>query len=145
MTDDGKQYQGESETDNLVKRFERMIEENDQKYFDLEEFETIIGHYLSKGLVEKAKKVLQYASSLFPENLMLQLREAQIIASMGKHIQAIPRLKTLLAFEPHNEEIHLSLASIYSQIKEHRFAIKHFKKALQCADQDLHGEKLFPF
>ena len=140
MNDDGRQYQGESEIDNLVKRFERMIEEDDQQYFDLEEFEAIIGHYLSIGLVENAKKVLQYASSLFPENLMLQLREAQILASMGKHIQAILRLKTLLAFEPHNEEIHLSLASIYSQIKEHRYAIKHFKKALKCADPDLHGD-----
>ena len=140
MNDEGRQYQDESETDNLIKRFERMIEENDQQYFDLEEFEAIISHYLSIGLVENAKKVLQYASSLFPENLMLQLREAQILASKGKHIQAIPRLETLLAFEPHNEEIHLSLASIYSQIKEHRYAIKHFKKALQCADPDLHGD-----
>ena len=58
MNDEGRQYQDESETDNLIKRFERMIEENDQQYFDLEEFETIIGHYLSIGLVEKAKKVL---------------------------------------------------------------------------------------
>ena len=102
MNDDGRQYQGESEIDNLVKRFERMIEEDGQQYFDLEEFEAIIGHYLSFGQVENAKKVLQYASSLFPENLMLQLREAQILASMGKQIKAIPLLKTLLAFEPYN-------------------------------------------
>ena len=140
MNDDGRQYQGESEIDNLVKRFERMIEEDDQQYFDLEEFEAIIGHYLSFSLVENAKKVLQYASTLFPENLMLQLREAQILASMGKQIKAIPLLKTLLAFEPNNEEIHLTLASIFSQIKEHRFAIKHFRKALKCADAELHGD-----
>ena len=140
MNDDGRQYQGESEIDNLVKRFERMIEEDDQQYFDLEEFEAIIGYYLSFGLVENAKKVLQYASTLFPENLMLQLREAQILTSMGKQINAIPLLKTLLAFEPYNEEIHLTLASIFSQIKEHRFAIKHFRKALECAESDLHGD-----
>ena len=90
MNDDGRQYQGESEIDNLVKRFERMVEDNDQHYFDLEEFEAIIGHYLSFGLVYNAKKVLQYASTLFPENLTLQLREAQIMASMGKQIKAIP-------------------------------------------------------
>ena len=140
MNDDGRQYQGESEIDNLIKRFERMVEDNDQHYFDLEEFEAIIGHYLSFGLVYHAKKVLQYASTLFPENLTLQLREAQIMASMGKQIKAIPLLKTLLAFEPNNGEIHLTLASIFSQIKEHRFAIKHFRKALQCTDSDLHGD-----
>ena len=140
MNDDGRQYQGESEIDNLVKRFERMVEDNDQHYFDLEEFEAIIGHYLSFSLFDNAKKVLQYASTLFPENLTLQLREAQIIASMGKQIKAIPLLKNLLAFEPNNEEVHLTLASIFSQIKEHRFAIKHYKKALKCADLDLHGD-----
>ncbi|MAO45752.1 MAG: hypothetical protein CL823_01235 [Crocinitomicaceae bacterium] len=140
MNDDGRQYQGKSEIDNLVKRFERMIEDNDQQYFDLEEFEAIISHYLSFGEIGSAKKVLQYASTLFPENLMLQLREAQILASMGKHIQAIPRLKTLLAFEPNNEEIHLCLASIFSQIKEHRMAIKHFRKALNCADKEIHKD-----
>ncbi len=140
MTDDGRHYQGESEIDNLVKRFERMIKDDDQQFFDLEEFEAIIGHYLSMGQFENAKKVLQYASSLFPENLMLQLREAQILASMGKQIQAIPQLKTLLAFEPNNEEIHLTLASIFSQIKEHRFAISHFRKALECSDSELHGD-----
>lgn len=140
MNEDGRQYQGESEIDNLVKRFERMVEEDDQQYFDLEEFEAIIGHYLSFGLAENAKKVLQYASTLFPENLMLQLREAQILASMGKQIKAIPLLKTLLAFEPNNEEIHLTLASIYSQIKEHRFAIRHFRKALENADKEIQSD-----
>lgn len=140
MNEDGRQYQGESEIDNLVKRFERMVEEDDQQYFDLEEFEAIIGHYLSFGLAENAKKVLQYASTLFPENLMLQLREAQILASMGKQIKAIPLLKTLLAFEPNNEEIHLTLASIYSQIKEHRFAIRHFRKVLENADKEIQSD-----
>jgi tetratricopeptide (TPR) repeat protein len=140
MNEDGRQYQGESAIDNLVKRFERMVEDNDQHYFDLEEFEAIIGHYLGFGEIQNAKKVLQYASSLFPENLMLQLREAQILASIGKHIQAIPRLKTLLAFEPNNEEIHLTLANIYGQIKEHRYAIKHFWKALNNSDEELKSE-----
>jgi tetratricopeptide (TPR) repeat protein len=140
MNEDGRQYQGESEIDNLVKRFERMIEDNDQHYFDLEEFEIIIGHYLGCGEMQSAKKVLQYASSLFPENLMLQLREAQMLSGIGKHIQAIPLLKTLLAFEPNNEEIHLTLANIYGMIKEHRLAISHFWKALNNSDIDFKAD-----
>ena len=140
MNDDGRQYQGKSETDNLVKRFERMIEDGDQRYFDLEEFELIISHYLSFGEIQHAQKVLQYASGLFPESLTLQLREAQILAGMGKHIKAIPRLKNLLAFEPQNEEIHLTLATIYGQIKEHRLAIEHYREALDSADEFVKGD-----
>ena len=55
MNDDGRQYQGESEIDNLVKRFERMIEEEDQQYFDLEDSGNR-SHYLSMGPIENAKK-----------------------------------------------------------------------------------------
>ena len=55
--------QGEN---NLVKRFERMIEDNDQQYFDLEEFEAIIGHYLSFGEIGSAKKFFN-TPALFPE------------------------------------------------------------------------------
>ena len=140
MNDDGRQYQGESEVDNLVKRFERMIEQDDQRYFDLEEFEAIISHYLGFGELQNAQKVLQYASRLFPESLTLQLREAQILAGIGKHIQAIPRLNNLLLFEPTNEEIHLTLASIYSQIKEHKQAINHFRNALKVSDDDMKSD-----
>ena len=87
--------------------------------------------------MRKAQQVHHYASGLYPESLGLQLREAQILASNGKHVQAIPRLKNLLSFEPHNEEIHLTLANIYSQMREHKLALQHFNALLSFADEEL--------
>ncbi|HIB76205.1 MAG TPA: tetratricopeptide repeat protein [Flavobacteriales bacterium] len=130
----------ESGIDDLIKRYERMVESGENRYFDIEEFEMLIENYLGDGGVEKAQNVLHYASSLFPESLNLQLREAQIMAGLGSHMKAIPRLKTLLAFEPNNEEIYLTLASIYSNLFDHSKAIKYFKQALKLSDKELKSE-----
>jgi tetratricopeptide (TPR) repeat protein len=140
MNEEGNHMQDESEIIDLIKRYERMVEDGGSHYFDVEEFEVMIEHYLGFGSVKRAQKVLQYASSLFPESLTLQLREAQILASVGKHLKAVSRLKTLLAFEPNNEEIHLTLASVYSKISEHQLSITHFNKALITAEVDIQSE-----
>jgi tetratricopeptide (TPR) repeat protein len=140
MNEEENHMQDESEIIDLIKRYEHMVESGDSHFFDVNEFEIMIGHFLGFSDIKQAQKVLQYASSLFPESLTLQLREAQILASIGKHIKAISRLKTLLAFEPHNDEIHLTLASIYSKMSEHHLAINHFNKALLTSEIELKPE-----
>ena len=140
MVEEENHMNSESQIDDLVKRYELMVDKGENRYFDVEEFEMLIGHYLSFGEVESAQLVLHYASNLFPESINLQLREAQILAGLGKHIKAIPRLQNLLAFEPQNEEIHLTLASIYSKMEEHIKAIDHFKNAFNNSDKELKSE-----
>ena len=140
MVEEENHMHSESEIDDLVKRYELMVDKGENRYFDVEEFEMLIGHYLSFGEMENAQMVLRYASNLFPESINLQLREAQILAGLGKHIKAIPRLQNLLAFEPQNEEIHLTLASIYSKMEEHIKAIDHFKNAFNNSDTELKSE-----
>lgn len=137
MHDDGRPHQEEDQILALAKAFEAMVEAGDSKFFDHDDLEMLIEHYLERGSVRKAQQVHHFASGLYPESLSLQLREAQILASNGKHVQAIPRLKNLLSFEPQNEEIHLTLANIYSQMHEHTLALQHFNAVLEFADAEL--------
>jgi len=137
MHDEGRPHQEENQILALAKAFEAMLQAGDSKFFDHDDLEMLIEHYLERGSVRKAQQVHRYASGLYPESLSLQLREAQILASNGKHVQAIPRLKNLLSFEPQNEEIHLTLANIYSQMHEHKLALQHFQALLQFADAEL--------
>ena len=136
MHDEGRPHQGEEQVLALAKAFEAMIHAGESKFFDHDDLELLIEHYLERGSIRKAQQVHHYASGLYPESLMLQLREAQILASNGKHVQAIPRLKNLLSFEPHNEEIHLTLANIYSQMREHKLALQHFNALLTLPIQN---------
>ena len=137
MHEEGRPHQGEEQMLALVKAFEAMMHAGESRFFDHDDLELLIEHYLEKGSLRKAQQVHRHASSLYPESLGLQLREAQILASTGKHVQAIPRLKNLLSFEPNNEEIHLTLANIYSQMREHKLALQHFNALISFADDEL--------
>ena len=112
----------------LVDRFESMLKNRESQYFDLDELESITEYYFQEGELRKALKVIRYGDSIFQEHPTLMLREAQILAIMGHHTRAIPRLKNLLHIEPSNDEAHLTLASVYSQLREHHEAIKHFQR-----------------
>ena len=102
MHEEGRPHQEEDQILALAKAFESMLAAGESRFFDHDDLEALIEHYLERGSIAKAQHVHRYASGLFPESLSLQLREAQILASNGKHVQAIPRLKNLLSFEPQN-------------------------------------------
>ena len=118
----------------IVNRYEAMMAAGGSVFFDLVELESLIEHYLSLGKARSAQHVLKFAKDLYPESLNLKLREAQLMAGTGNFQRAIPQLRQLLAFEPTNDEIHLTLATLYSQISKHQEAIHHYRQALDLGD-----------
>jgi len=139
MSEEGY-YRNDSEIEGLVQKFEDMLAQDSNFYFDLDEFESIIEYYISDNKFTEASKVIGYASEMFPNSTVLMLREAQLLASNGHLDRALVRLKNLLAFEPNNEEIHLSLASVYSQVQNHHKAVTHLKEALRLSDKELRDD-----
>jgi len=137
MNEDGRPYQNEEALNGLVKRFEAMVADGSSAFFDVEELEELIGFYLEQREVRRAEMVLKYAAEVYPGHLAFKLKKAQILANNGKHVKAVPILKELLEVEPTNDEIHVTLGSIYSQMQEHKLAIRHFRKALEYGDSDL--------
>lgn len=137
MNEDGRAYPNDETLDGLVKRFEAMMAEGSSQFFDVEELEDLIGYYLEQREVRRAQMVLKYAGDVYPGHLAFKLKKAQILANNGKHVKAVPILKELLEVEPTNDEIHVTLGSIYSQMQEHKLAIRHFRKALEYGDSDL--------
>jgi tetratricopeptide (TPR) repeat protein len=122
-------------TIDLVHRFEKMISLNDSYYFDMDQLEEIVDFYSENGQFKHALKVIEYGYNLFPDNMTLMLRESQILTGMGKLTQALKQLKRLEQIEA-NEEVLLTLASIYSQQREHAKSIKHLQKALALGSNE---------
>ena len=135
MQDENLNDRDAQEVAGIVDRYEAMVASDASSFFDLMELEALIEHYLQNGRHRQAKQVLQYATKLYPESVSLQIREAQLMAGSGDVKHAIPRLRTLLSFEPSNDEIHLTLATLYSQTDQHREAIHHYRKALELGDR----------
>lgn len=142
MHDEELNDQDAREMAGIVDRYETMISSDAPAFFDLIELESLIEFYLGEGRQKQAQQVLHFASGLYPESLSLQLREAQLMAGSGNVKLAIPRLRNLLAFEPTNDEIHLTLATLYSQLDQHQEAIHHYRQAMDLGDK-AYREDLF--
>jgi tetratricopeptide (TPR) repeat protein len=136
MNEDGRAYRDEPAISDLIRKFEEMVKSGEQSFFDLDELEIVIEHYMEIRESRKANTALAYASKLYPNHLNLKLRHAQILANTGQPVKSVPILRDLLAIEPHNEEVHLTLGSVYSHMTEHRLAIKHYHQALLFADME---------
>ncbi len=127
----------EDELSSTVQRFEDMLDRNDQYFFDVEEFEMLIDHYLDQNEMKKARQVLEYAHQQHPGSVNLLFGEANVMLGLGKLNRALEVLDAIEKLEPFNEEVHLQKAGIYSQLRNYRRAIDHYKKALSLADEGI--------
>ncbi len=140
MNEEGRAHRGEPALQGLVEKFETMVEHSEQAFFDVDELEGLIEHYLEQKSIRKAHAVARYARQLYPTNLALKLKHAQICIVSGQGVKAVPLLKELLDIEPLNEEVLITLGSVYSQMSEHKLAIDCFKRALVFADRETKRE-----
>lgn len=118
-----------------VKRYESMIDRNDRLFFDVEELEMIIDHYLERNEPRKAEHVLRFGTTLHPASIDLTFCEAVVMMGLGRLGKALELFDAVEKVDPSNEDIQLHKASIYSQQRNYRRAIEHFRKALELTDE----------
>jgi tetratricopeptide (TPR) repeat protein len=129
-------YLSEEEEDyNLsLSKFESMLKTNKVLFFDSEEFEEIILHYLDIGKASLAKKALKLALEQHPKSTGLKLVQVEMLVYDDKLDLAEKMLNELYAIEPHNEEIYIQKASIYSKRDQHLKAVELLQIALKYTD-----------
>lgn len=124
-------------THEYISRYEKMLEKNDEYFFDVEQFELIIDHYLDRNELKKASQVLGYARSQHPTSVELLFCESNILIGAGKLNKALQVLDAMESLHPFNDEIYLTKASIHSQLRNYDLAIRNYKKALEFAEEEL--------
>lgn len=117
-----------------LSRFESMLKTNKVFFFDSEEFEEIILHYLDMGKASLAKKALKLALEQHPRSTGLKLVQVEMLIYDEKLDAAEKLLNELYAIEPHNEEIYIQKASICSKRDEHEKAVELLTIALTYTD-----------
>ena len=129
------QLSNEEEDYNLsLSKFESMLKTNKVLFFDSEEFEEIILHYLDMGKVALAKKALKLALEQHPKSTGLRLVQVEMMVYDDKLEPAEKLLNELYAIEPNNEEIYIQKANIYSKRDNHEKAVELLKTALEYTD-----------
>ena len=114
-----------------LSKFESMLKTNKTLFFDSEEFEDIILHYLDMGKPALAKKALKLALEQHPKSTGLKLVQVEMLVYDDKLDTAEKMLNELFAIEPNNDEAYIQKASIYSKRDNHTEAIRLLKIALQ--------------
>ncbi|GGZ91085.1 tetratricopeptide repeat protein [Algibacter mikhailovii] len=115
-------------------KFESMLKTNHVLFFDSEEFENIIHHYLNQGKIALAKKAIKLGLDQHPTSINLKLFRVEILVFEDKLTEADNLLNELHSLDPMNEELYIQKANIYSKKDDHAQAIKVLKKALQLTD-----------
>ena len=95
-----------------IDRFESMLKTNNVLFFDSEEFENIVHHYLENGKIALAKKATKLGLEQHPSSTNLKI----------------------YLLEQGNEEIFIQKANIFSRRDMHKEAIEALEKALELTD-----------
>ncbi|MCC9043206.1 tetratricopeptide repeat protein [Myroides sp. M-43] len=117
-----------------LSRFESMLKTNKVLFFDSEEFENIILHYLDSGKLNLAKKALKLGLDQHPHSIGLKLVEVELLVFQNKLESADRLLTEIESIDPENEEVFIQRANVYSKKGRHEEAIISLQKALTLTE-----------
>ena len=120
---------------NLSPHIRRLVLDFEQqqasrpRFFDADQLEVIADYYLEVCDLDGLAAAVDYGERLFPHHLAFPLRRAHLLSIQGHYPTALRLLKQLLKAEPHNTDIHYSLANLYSLTDHSALAIRHYLAA----------------
>ena len=124
-----------------IAKFESMLKTDDVYFFDAEDFEDIIHHYLNHGKIALAKKAIRMGLQQHPHCLDIRLLDVEVMVFENQFEQAESILDQLQGIDPKNEEIYVQRANIESKKDNHTAAIEWLHQALEFSgeSQDLYS------
>ncbi|RZK28351.1 MAG: tetratricopeptide repeat protein, partial [Hymenobacter sp.] len=113
-----------------VRRYERMLAHDEAVFFDLEEFEVIIDHYVTSAAFDKAQQACEAALSQYPFSTELLIDRAQIAAMRGDYAEAERQIASVASLDPDNADVAVTRGIICTQRGDFEEAVRFFQAAL---------------
>ena len=133
MNNDQLNPEGTSEEDEIIIRFNKMLQTSSINYFESFEIEIIIDHYIENTDKIKLKKAFNLYEKLHPFSMDLKIKKAQTLLFFNKANQALNVIQKL-PFLYFNEDYLYTLATIYSELGKNKQAIPIFERLLNLSD-----------
>ena len=130
MFEDEYGHNEDQQLNNLIARFDDMLSRNEFFYFDSEEIERIIDHYITNGNHNKIQEAIKLADKLFPFSIELQIKKAQVLVSYDEADYALKQLTKIEHLAQNNEDFIFTLAVAYSKLEQHSKSIGYFERLL---------------
>lgn len=116
--------------DKPITKFESMLKTDDVYFFDAEDFEDIVHHYLNHGKISLAKKGIKIGLQQHPASIELKLLQVEVMVFENQMEKAEALLDELQRLDNYNDEIYIQRANIFSKRDDHEGAIELLQKAL---------------
>lgn len=134
--DDDEENYFDGNLNEELDRFEKSLRGEPLGFMDSDTLEAIIDHYLIQGNYSKANLCAEIGIQQFPFISMFTLRKAQAISANGQLKEALNLLSQLEKKGNTSCEHFLTKASIFSQLRDSKTAIKYFTEALHIAEPE---------
>lgn len=119
-----------------VKRFEEMIENNEEAFFDSDEYDEIVSYYLEIGDYQYGELAIEKAIKLFPESINLKIRNLDLLVEKNDFKRAKKLMEDLSAFVGEDPEYFICCAKYFSNMGNPKKAISYCKRALSKGDDE---------
>jgi tetratricopeptide (TPR) repeat protein len=136
MEEDKYGFSWEDEVKQAVQKFERMRNNNENYFFDVIEFESIIDYYIESNNPAKAFEAASVATAQHPNSVSIQLRKARVLLDKGRAVETLKILRKLENIEPGNHEIYIAKGTAMGMLGDIQGARKMFDYALSIDSEE---------
>lgn len=120
----------------LSKKFEEMIENNENYYFDTEEIEDIVIFYLEMGDINYAEMAINYGLKLHPNSIELKVKQLEVFLELEQYVKARHLIEELMPSCSESTDFLVCCAKYYSNNGNPRKAIVFCEKALELEEEE---------
>ena len=133
MFDDDNFLDDDMDVKELVDRFEKMVKQHQSYYFDADELNVILEHYLQQNNIKRANQAADIAVKYHPNNPIINIIKAKQLLANSHAKEALSTLKNA-DLDRDDADYLLTLAACYSDLGEHQKAINAYLKAAKEFD-----------
>lgn len=113
-----------------VRRFEEMIEQNEERFFDVDVYDEIVAYYLEIGDYKYAALAIEKAQELYPNSIELKVRKLDLLIEKEDFSDAEPLIHELAELAKDDLEYLICCAKFYAALENSHKAIAYCREAL---------------
>ncbi|WP_027383393.1 tetratricopeptide repeat protein [Epilithonimonas caeni] len=120
----------------LAKKFEDMIENNEEFYFDTEEYVEIIIYYLELGDFSYAEMAVNHALKIHPNSLEVKTKQLEVFLELERYAKAKELIDELHQSSLEETDFLVCCAKYYSNLGNPKKSIEYCMKALELEEEE---------
>lgn len=120
----------------IIKRYEDQQQANRIAYFDVEEFESIVEHYLENMKFSKAFQVVEQAIKQHPNSTALDLLMAKVYLRQGKLQKSQRTLEPIESLMKYDSDYWMLRGELYLKMEKFEESDAAFSHVLELDDED---------